>query len=62
VTVAAAVRAQVQRGFDSDDAFDCVVGFLGQVQVLRGEQPEGAPPKGDAARIEGWILGVAQQP
>jgi hypothetical protein len=62
VTVDSAVRTQVQRGFDSDDAFDCVVGFLGQVQVLRGEQPEGAAPPGDAGHVEGWILGVELQP
>ncbi len=46
-------------GAHGEDAFDCVVGLLGLLQVLRGERPAGPPDHVDGARtVEGWIVGV----
>lgn len=54
----------IEDGFGPDglgeDRFDAVVGLLGMLAVLRGRQPEGAPPP-SVAPVEGWILGLAEK-
>lgn len=52
----------IEDGFGQDnlaeDRFDAFVGLLGMLAVVRGRQPEGAPPPA-VAPVEGWILGQA---
>ena len=57
-----ALVAGLERGFDSDDDFDAVVGLLGMLTVVLGERPSGEPRDDDGLAVEGWILGQAAAP
>jgi hypothetical protein len=61
IEIEPALRAELADGFgdspDGDDRFDAVVGVLGMLNVLLGNQPCEAPPDDQVRRIEGWILG-----
>jgi hypothetical protein len=55
----AALLDEIERGFDSDDAYDAFVGLLGMLTVVQGFRAE-APQMNDAVRrVEGWMLGRA---
>ena len=58
VDLAEELRAEIERGFDHDDAFDAAVGLFGMLNVVLGRRPSGEPRDDEAvARVEGWILG-----
>ena len=56
-----ACATSIVDGFGTDpageDRFDCLLGLLGLLQVLRGERSDRAPDNGWIQRWEGWILG-----
>ena len=51
----------LEDGFGRDpageDRFDCLLGVLCVLMVLRGERPDDAPPDPWVQRWEGWVLG-----
>jgi len=49
----------LERGFDSDDDFDAVIGLLGMLAVVLGDRSSGEPRDDDGLQVEGWILGQA---
>jgi hypothetical protein len=52
-----AARAEIDRGFANDDAYDAFVGLLGMINVASGRR-DAAPDLPDAlVSVEGWILG-----
>jgi hypothetical protein len=65
VTLTAAARADVARGFPNEHAFDAFVGLLGLVAAARGVWPADVPADvpalaGDGLGVEGWILGAGR--
>jgi len=55
------LQNMVHGGFGPDkageDRFDAVIGLLGMINVIRGNQPSGDPVSQDIRMVEGWILG-----
>ena len=66
VTPADALTDAVTDGFGADaageDRFDCVLGVLCVINVLRGNRPDTAPPDPWLTRWEGWVLGQTALP
>jgi hypothetical protein len=57
VVLTTEVRAEIERGFTSDDAFDAVIGLFGMLDVVLGFRGSGEPKDLKHNAIEGWILG-----
>jgi hypothetical protein len=61
-----AMRHAVADGFGADaageDRFDCVLGVLCVINVLRGNRPDGIPADPWLRRWEGWVLGQTSMP
>lgn len=56
------VRETIENGFGSDadgeDQFDAMIGLMGMISVIQGQQSEGVPQDDQMIQtVEGWILG-----
>lgn len=53
----------IEEGFESDDAFDAMVGLLSMLLVVTGQRPFALPDDDpEICRTEGWILGQTAGP
>lgn len=58
VSCATEIEKSIRSGFDSEDAFDAVLGMIGMLSVVMGGLSADPPPHLADIKIEGWILGM----
>lgn len=65
VKLLAETKDQLRDGFgrakDGEDRFDSLIGLLSMIEVLIGGRGEGAPRDAVVRKVEGWILGQADE-